>query len=280
MADETKGRSFRGPAETTTPSSARIDGRTKGKASSKSKQQPPNMLKFSIADFCLFGAINLIAAFYAPVQDCDEVFNYWEPTHYLDHGYGLQTWEYSPEYALRSWLYIVIHAIPGRIASLFSAKGAYQFYIIRVLLGLACAYAQTRLSCMIRKEVGPGVARIFQVIMLSSTGIFYASVAYLPSSFSMMTAMMGMAEFMNWQSGLKTSSGIMWFGIGAIVGWPFSAALILPLFLDELVYLRLTGIAGSAYRILNGVVRVLIVAVSYTSPGEPIPRSWLIYLGT
>ena len=234
----------------------------------KKKLQVQTTPAFSVGDFCLFSTINLFAALYAPIQDCDETFNYWEPTHYLDHGYGLQTWEYSPEYAIRSWLYIVLHAVPGKVASLFSAKGAYQFYVIRALLALTCAYAQTRLYCMISKEIGSRVARIFQLIMLSSTGIFYASVAYLPSSFAMLTTMMGMSEFMNWQTGLKTANGITWFGIGAIVGWPFSGALILPLFLDELVYVRLTGISDSAFRILDGVVRVTIVAVSSFASGS------------
>lgn len=59
-----------------------------------------------------------MAALFAPIQDCDETFNYWEPAHYLSHGYGLQTWEYSPEYAIRSWLYIVLHAIPGNFRRL------------------------------------------------------------------------------------------------------------------------------------------------------------------
>ena len=31
------------------------------------------------------------------VHDCDEVFNYWEPLHYLLYGYGFQTWEYRCE---------------------------------------------------------------------------------------------------------------------------------------------------------------------------------------
>jgi hypothetical protein len=45
------------------------------------------------------------------------VFNYWEPTHYLSHGYGLQTWEYSPVYAIRSWAYVGLHAVLSRIFS-------------------------------------------------------------------------------------------------------------------------------------------------------------------
>jgi alpha-1,2-mannosyltransferase len=39
------------------------------------------------------------------------VYNYWEPTHYLVHGNGFQTWEYSPRYAIRSWAYVAIHAL-------------------------------------------------------------------------------------------------------------------------------------------------------------------------
>ena len=65
--------------------------------------------------FYAFLIANLISALFAPIQDCDETFNYWEPTHYLSHGYGLQTWEYSPDYAIRSWLYIAIHAVVGNI---------------------------------------------------------------------------------------------------------------------------------------------------------------------
>jgi alpha-1,2-mannosyltransferase len=77
-----------------------------------------------IGAFYLFFVANLIAALYAPIQDCDETFNYWEPTHFLSHGYGLQTWEYSPEYAIRSWLYIAIHALVGSFRRLlpFSTK--------------------------------------------------------------------------------------------------------------------------------------------------------------
>ncbi|RWS15255.1 alpha-1:2-mannosyltransferase ALG9-like protein [Dinothrombium tinctorium] len=38
----------------------------------------------------------LCAAVWSNIADCDETFNYWEPSHYLIHGTGFQTWEYSP----------------------------------------------------------------------------------------------------------------------------------------------------------------------------------------
>ena len=69
--------------------------------------------------FYILLAAHCVAALYAPVQDCDEVFNYWEPAHYLEHGFGLQTWEYSPTYAIRSWLYAGIHVLPARMLSWF-----------------------------------------------------------------------------------------------------------------------------------------------------------------
>ena len=239
--------------------------------SSKPQRRPPNpkrradrwFQESSIAAFCIFFVANTIAAIYSPIQDCDEVFNYWEPTHYLNHGFGLQTWEYSPEYAIRSWLYIVIHAIPGKFGSFLFSKKVYEFYFVRVVLAAICAGCEMRLFSTVSSFVNPRIAEIFLLAMVTSPGMFHSSVAYLPSSFAMYTSMMGVAAFMDWQGGLKTNLGIMWFGIGATVGWPFSAALILPFCPDELIYARLTRkISEGVYRVLDGIIRVLIVVVS------------------
>ena len=216
-----------------------------------------------VAAFCVFLSVNLLAAVYSPIQDCDEVFNYWEPTHYIAHGSGLQTWEYSPEYAIRSWLYSLIHAIPSKVAAALVSKKAYEFYFIRALLGSICAGCETRLLSTIARTMNPRTAVIFLLAMATSSGMFHASVAYLPSSFAMYTAMMGAAAFMDIKNGLRTTEGIIWFGIGATIGWPFSAALIVPFISDELTYLKQTAdIKGSASRVLGGVLRTLAVVVS------------------
>ena len=210
-------------------------------------------------------AVNCLAAVLSPIPDCDEVFNYWEPTHYLNHGYGLQTWEYSPEYAIRSWLYIMLHAAIGRLSWIFSDQKLDEFIFIRLILGMICVSCQLKLLRVVSRHVGSRVAFIMLLAMASSTGMFYASVAYLPSSFCMCTTMMGMAALMDAKDGIKTSQGIMWFGIGAIVGWPFSAALIVPLFVDELVYIKLTGnIRGAISRCFRGTAILLPITVSGT----------------
>lgn len=86
-------------------------------AAFKQPPPPPFYLEPLFAFYCFFIPA-LLAAVWAPILDCDETYNYWEPTHYLRHGYGLQTWEYSPEYAIRSWSYVCLHAIVGRLAVL------------------------------------------------------------------------------------------------------------------------------------------------------------------
>ena len=217
--------------------------------------------------FTIFLVSNLLAALYTPIQDCDEVFNYWEPTHYLNHRYGLQTWEYAPEFSVRSWLYIVIHAIIGKLGSLLSPKKTFEFYFVRVILGVVCTLSETRLFSAISATLNPRIGVMFALAIVFSPGMFHASVSYLPSSFSMYTAMLGTAAFMNWRGGLKTAEGIMWFGIGGIVGWPFSTALIIPLVAEDLFLASLVGEWSElVYRYLDGIVRSVIILVSKQLP--------------
>ncbi|OTF77776.1 hypothetical protein BLA29_004202, partial [Euroglyphus maynei] len=56
------------------------------------------------------------------INDCDETYNYWEPSHFLIYGRGFQTWEYSPKYAIRSYAYLWLYMIPGRILEIFFEK--------------------------------------------------------------------------------------------------------------------------------------------------------------
>ena len=59
-----------------------------------------------------------------PVLDCDETYNFWEPTHFMLYGRGFQTWEYGPEFALRSYAYTGLHAVMGALAG--AAWGEYK----------------------------------------------------------------------------------------------------------------------------------------------------------
>ncbi|KAI2016439.1 mannosyltransferase [Ophidiomyces ophidiicola] len=205
---------------------------------------------------CLFS--NVLTATLAPIQDCDETFNYWEPTHYLSHGYGLQTWEYSPTYSIRSWLYIAVHACFVKMSTFLTRTKSAQFYFLRVVLAFVCTVCETRLYSVISRSLNPRIGVLFLMILLFSPGMFHASTALLPSSFTMYTTMLGLSAFLDTKKGLQTARGIMWFGIGAIVGWPFAGALVIPFVLEELVLAVIfQEIRPAFHRILSGGIRCL-----------------------
>jgi len=220
-----------------------------------------------ISAFYIFLGANLIAALFAPIQDCDETFNYWEPTHYLSHGYGLQTWEYSPDYAIRSWLYIAIHALGANIRRLLphSSKVA-EFYFLRYLLAFGCSLCQTLMWKAVCLALNPRVGLFFIMALVFSPGNFHSSTAYLPSSFAMYMAMLGAAAFMNWRGGLKTSQGMFWFALGGVLGWPFAIALCAPFVFEEAFFAMLSDkerFFESFIRLARGVVATLLLIVRF-----------------
>ncbi|KKK26249.1 hypothetical protein ARAM_007392 [Aspergillus rambellii] len=268
------------PARKQTKGSAVSQGEAVSGTKPRTLRPVPFYLPLNITLYvCLVS--NGIAAFLAPIQDCDEVFNFWEPTHYLDYGYGLQTWEYSPVYSIRSWLYISLHSIVGKVASLAFDKSA-GFYIIRLFLAIVCAACQTRLYSAICRTLSPRIGLIFIMIVAFSPGMFHASSSFLPSSFSMYTSMLGLAAFLDWKGGQKTAEGIMWFGLGAIVGWPFAGALVLPLLFEEAVLSFLSANLGKfCFDVFNGGLRCLAilaleVAVDYVFLGKLTVVPWNI----
>ncbi|XP_029817931.1 ferredoxin-fold anticodon-binding domain-containing protein 1 [Manacus vitellinus] len=93
----------------------------------------------STAFKCLISA-RFCAALLSNISDCDETFNYWEPTHYLIYGKGFQTWEYSPAYAIRSYAYLWLHALPAWFhARVLQTNKVLIFYFLRCFLAfLSC----------------------------------------------------------------------------------------------------------------------------------------------
>ncbi|KAL1841327.1 hypothetical protein VTJ49DRAFT_7164 [Mycothermus thermophilus] len=222
-----------------------------------------------ITAFYIFLAANVVAALFSPIQDCDETFNYWEPTHYLSHGYGLQTWEYSPDYAIRSWLYIALHAVGANLRRLLprSTKVA-EFYFLRYLLAAACALCQTLMWRAVCLALNPRVGLLFIAALVFSPGNFHASTAFLPSSFAMYMAMVGAAAFMNWRGGIKTSQAMFWFAIGAVLGWPFAMALCAPFVFEEVFFAVLSDSERrfeACLRLFRGIAATILLVVFDTA---------------
>lgn len=157
----------------------------------------------SLGVFLLFSAVQSLSTIFFYISDCDETFNYWEPTHFLQHNKGLQTWEYSPNYALRSYgrsvhpflipsyAYLYPQYFVGLISSLVGLSRLQQFYAIRFCLGMFCSASLTYFyqSISARRVVSRAFAYLpFQPVLsfltlfflLIPTGIFVAGTAYLP----------------------------------------------------------------------------------------------------
>ncbi|KAI1804225.1 glycosyltransferase family 22 protein [Daldinia bambusicola] len=233
----------------------------------KKKKISPFMIE-PIKALYIFLFANLLSALFAPIQDCDETFNYWEPTHYLSHGYGLQTWEYSPEYAIRSWSYIGLHAIVGNIRRILpQTTKLSEFYFVRYVLAFVCSLCQVLLYRVISFTLNPRIGLFFLIATVTSPGNFHASTAYLPSSFAMYTAMLGAAAFMNWMGGIKTSLGIWWFAVGGILGWPFASALCAPFLIEEAMLASISyprSFNDAVTRFGKGVAAALMLLVGDT----------------
>lgn len=89
----------------------------------------PYCPSYSVAFKTIF-LVRALAATYSNISDCDEVFNFWEPMHYLQYGSGLETWEYSPLYAIRSWAYILIHAFAAEITRLAMSANRVSCFLL------------------------------------------------------------------------------------------------------------------------------------------------------
>ncbi|KAJ4456550.1 hypothetical protein; 2-mannosyltransferase ALG9 [Paratrimastix pyriformis] len=221
-----------------------------------SSQQPegePSVVKprFAFPSYlnCLLGffAVRLVAALVTYVGDCDETFNYWEPTHYLMYGTGFQTWEYSPEFGLRSYGYLLPHVGVGMLARLFTSNKIQVWFSIRTTLALFCAACEALFVQGVRYRFRDTIAWVTYAFLMVSAGMFQASVSFLPSAFAMCCIMAGMGCWMQ-QGSSRVSQfwTVFAFEAAALMGWPFSGLCAVPVALNLMT--------GSGYRFVKTVI--------------------------
>ena len=117
------------------------------------------------------------------VWDCDETYNYWEPMHMLAYGSGAQTWEYSPVYALRSYLYLLIHLLPVSPLIYLHTHGLPYpgllskisiFFAVRFVFGaLLPAILESRLYYVLKAKLSPSYRNVhvyYLIFSLCSVG--------------------------------------------------------------------------------------------------------------
>jgi len=171
----------------------------------------------------------LCSAVWSGISDCDETYNYWEPMHHLLYGQGLQTWEYDPRYALRSYMYLMVHAVPAWMYSkLLQPNPMLVFYFVRCMLAGICASAEVYFYRGVLHEFGVNVARLCLTFLALSAGMFISSTAFLPSSTSLYCTLLASGAWFHQDYRLA----IFFTALSAILSWPFTALLGVPIAVD------------------------------------------------
>lgn len=187
-------------------------------------------------------AVRLYCALYMIISDCDETFNYWEPLNLITRQFGKQTWEYSPAYAIRSYLYLLpYHLVTFPLRDFIHITGIklpsyYFFYYIRVvaLCGFT-SFAEYKVFQSVRRNFSSFAANWFLLFSTVSAGMSHAGVAFLPSSFAMQWIMLATAAAFDvltlkntFESVTPSVFTITCFLVSGIIGWPFTLAVGFP----------------------------------------------------
>eukprot|EP00927_Polykrikos_kofoidii_P059259 TRINITY_DN54463_c0_g1_i1.p1 TRINITY_DN54463_c0_g1~~TRINITY_DN54463_c0_g1_i1.p1 ORF type:complete len:637 (-),score=95.83 TRINITY_DN54463_c0_g1_i1:100-1956(-) len=189
----------------------------------------------------------VLAAALSMISDCDETFNYWEPMHFIAFGRGFQTWEYSPAFALRSYLFLLPHAATAKAFAAVSGRPA-AFFLTRGVQACCAVAAETAFVLAVRRRLGDEVARVTAVLLATSPGMWSAAVAFLPSSVAMILTCFIWALWLSERLGPA-----IFLGVGVVVVvWPFTGLLFVPFGLHALA----TGgfVRGMATAIVSVVV--------------------------
>ena len=178
--------------------------------------------------FTLLAAWYLIASQINHIDDCDEVFGYYEPLHYLmsDEGVGLQTWEYAPSYAIRTYAFIYPFYVLVLPLYRMGFSKLFIFQFVRSAICLLAAYSQTLFIQAMQDHIDRDVAHRTLFLILFSPGCFYCSTSYLPSAIGSSLVILSSAH---WMSNHYLASIL--FGSIAVLctGWPFIGLLLAPI---------------------------------------------------
>ena len=97
----------------------------------------------------------------------------------------------------------------------------FVFYFIRIVFAIVSAIAETLFYRSVAHVYGGHIGRIMLAFLALSPGMFFSSIAYLPSTFAMHCIMLAYAA---WNFG-RQDTAIFFVALSAILGWPFSAVL-------------------------------------------------------
>jgi alpha-1,2-mannosyltransferase len=154
--------------------------------------------------------------------------------HYVLNGKGMQTWEYAPVYAIRTYAFIMpIYAWCFLLKHVLGIKSSVLlFQGVRLLLGAVTAYSETQFISAIYASNMKSIAMYTSVFLIFSAGVFLSSTAFLPSAVAMSLVMLSFSSWLRMQFVWT----IFWACVAVLwTGWPFVGVVFLPLGLHMLL---------------------------------------------
>lgn len=191
------------------------------------------------------------------IVDCDEVYNYIEPIHHLINGSGLQTWEHSARFALRSYLFVGMHALPPMLAKLASLPKVYQLLVSRMACATICTLSELSLARTL-KRLNPGrplAARFFLALSALNAGMFSASSSVLPSASAM--CMLAIASKLVLQYSDRAACAVC--SACVLLTWPFAGMAAVPI---GFLSLRSSGFVHTFVSIVVGAIAIAMPSLS------------------
>lgn len=236
---------------------------------------------------CIILIVIVFSTVYSYIDDTDETFGYWEPLHYLLFNKGMQTWygssaefvlidfslvfyrEYDPTYAIRSYAFITpFKLLLYMIKSLLSSTSeqivkVVLFYLLKFIFGLFAAYSAVQLIKSVSLVYSKSISTLVTIFLLTSPGISFASVAFLPSAVSMTLIMLATSNFF-----FKNYIWTVFYGCVAVLftGWPFVGVILLFYGLSMLIVsIRQYGSSSTIALISQGFIILLTCLVISTA---------------
>ena len=192
----------------------------------------------------------MISVFLAPIPDCDETFNFWEPTHYLSHSFGERTWEYDPTFALRSFLFLLpLSCVSSVLYAVFQIPRVYIFFILRSIIALLIFQCDRLLS-------SESAFSLLLFAVLPGPSI-QASPSYLPTTLAM--ALQSFSLYLLSRSKRKYDFlACFLVGFGCVAsGWPFAGAAFVP---HGILSCYSNGVFSTAFVTVAGVSIALLLS--------------------
>jgi alpha-1,2-mannosyltransferase len=237
----------------------------------------------------LYCCYRIYVAPFMPIMDCDEVYNYWEPLHFMLFGSGHQTWEYHTAYALRTYAYLVPLQLMAQyiyqplISSNFLSlivsetpldQKAQLFVLLRQSIAGMTAFVELFwLYALHRYYVGQQpngtisnatVPIATAVLLLTCTGMNHAAGALLPSATWMALWCLCGACFLRQCHALF----ILFAITGTLAtGWPFGCVCVIPMSIHvlykECVVKRKVAAFLVTVLAMTVLVQGIVLAVDY-----------------